>query len=95
MAAPTQSSPLANPARSQAGSSSGNVDARLNRLDAEIQRGFDRFGKSEIFFGVSIKPRKFDFDLVHQSAEAETTPAPVHSKDVSDVDPTFGWAGID
>jgi pimeloyl-ACP methyl ester carboxylesterase len=32
----------------------GNVYVRLNLLDAEIKRGFDRFGKSEIFVGVSI-----------------------------------------
>ena len=71
----------------------GNVYARLNLLEAEIKRGFDRFGKSEIFFGVSIKPRAVDFDLFHQSAEAENTYGPFHSKDLTDAEPAFGWAG--
>jgi pimeloyl-ACP methyl ester carboxylesterase len=71
----------------------GNVYARLNLIDAEIKRGFDRFGKSEIFFGVSIKPRAVDFDLFQQSAEAENTYGPFHTKDLSDADPAFGWAG--
>src|SRR5262245_5363982 len=71
----------------------GNVYARLNLIDAEIKRGFDRFGKSEIFVGVSVKPRAVDFDLFHQSAEAENTYGAFHSKDLSDADPAFGWAG--
>jgi len=71
----------------------GNVYARLNLIDAEIKRGFDRVGKSEIFFGVSIKPRRVDFDLFHQSAEAENTYGPFNTKDLSDADPAFGWAG--
>ena len=41
----------------------GDVYARLNLIDAKIKRGFDRFGKSEVFFGVSIKPRGVDFDI--------------------------------
>lgn len=71
----------------------GNIYARLNLIDARIKRGFDRFGKSEIFLGVSIKPRKVDFDLFHQSAEAENTYGAFHTKDLSDADPGFGWAG--
>jgi hypothetical protein len=71
----------------------GNVYARLNLIDAEIKRGFDRVGKSEIFFGVSIKPRRVDFDLFHQSAEAENTYGPFNMKDLSDADPAFRWAG--
>jgi hypothetical protein len=71
----------------------GNVYTRLNLIDAEVKRGFDRFGKSEIFFGVSIKPRAVDFDLFHQSADAENTYGPFHTKDLSDADPAFGWAG--
>ena len=73
----------------------GNVYARLNLIDAEIKRGFDRFGQSEVFFGVSIKPRAVDFDLFHQSAEAENTYGPFHTKDLSDADLPFGWAGED
>lgn len=71
----------------------GNVYTRLNLIEADIKRGFDRFGQSEIFFGVSIKPRAVDFDLFHQSAEAENTYGPFHTKDLSDADPAFGWAG--
>ncbi len=71
----------------------GNVYARLNLIEAEVKRGFDRFGKSEIFFGLSVKPRNVDFDLFHQSPEAENTYGPFHSKDLGDGDPAFGWAG--
>ena len=67
--------------------------ARLGLIDAEIKRGFDRFGQSEVFFGVSIKPRGVDFDLFHQSAEAENTYGPFHTKDLSDAELGFGWAG--
>ena len=49
----------------------GNVRARLRLLDANVKRGRDLFGQSEFFLGVSIKPRRVDFDLFHQSAEAE------------------------
>ena len=73
----------------------GNVYARLSLIDAEVKRGFDRFFGSEIFFGVSIKPRAVDFDLFHQSAEAENTYGPFHKTDLSDDDPAFGWAGDD
>jgi hypothetical protein len=73
----------------------GDVYARLNLIDAEIKRGFDRFGKSEVFFGVSIKPRGVDFDLFHQSAEAENTYGAFHTKDLSDNKLGFGWAGKD
>ena len=69
--------------------------ARLSLIDAEVKRGFDRFFGSEIFFGVSIKPRAVDFDLFHQSAEAENTYGPFHEADLSDDDPAFGWAGDD
>jgi hypothetical protein len=73
----------------------GDVYTRLNLIKAEIKRGFDRFGKSEVFFGVSIKPRGVDFDLFHQSAEAENTYGAFHTKDLSDKKPGFGWAGKD
>ena len=71
----------------------GDVYARLGLIDAEIKRGFDRFGQSEVFFGVSIKPRGVDFDLFHQSAEAENCYGPFHTKDLSDAELGFGWAG--
>ncbi|HEY9725466.1 MAG TPA: hypothetical protein V6D50_03370, partial [Chroococcales cyanobacterium] len=35
----------------------GNVRSRLRLVNAKITRGQDWFGKSEFFFGVSIKPR--------------------------------------
>jgi hypothetical protein len=73
----------------------GDVYARLRLIKADVKRGFDRIGKNEIFFGVSIKPRGVDFDLFHQSAEAENTYGPFRQKDLSDADPAFDWAGDD
>jgi pimeloyl-ACP methyl ester carboxylesterase len=77
----------------------------------EILRGKDWFGRSEFFFGVSIKPRYVDFDLFHQSLEAENCYGPFHESDLSDGPPdlagelrkpladagdrTTGWAGPD
>jgi hypothetical protein len=73
----------------------GNVRARLRLLDASIIRGRDFFGKSEFFFGVSIKPRRVDFDLFHQSPEAENCYGPFGTEDLSDGPDklSFGWAG--
>jgi hypothetical protein len=71
----------------------GNIKVRLHLLDAKITRGGDWFGKSEFFFGVSIKPRKVDFDLFHQSTEAENCYGPFSEADLSDPEPAFGWAG--
>ena len=71
----------------------GNVRARLRLLDAKITRGMDWIGKSEFFFGVTIKPRYLDFELFHQSAEAENCYGPFKDEDLSDEKPTFGWAG--
>ena len=71
----------------------GNVRARLKLVNARITRGRDFFGKSEFFFGVSIKPRRVDFDLFHQSPEAENCYGPFNTEDLSDPDPSFGWAG--
>ena len=73
----------------------GDVHVRLNLVSAEVKRGFDLIGKSELFFGVSIKPRGVDFDLFHQSAEAENCYGPFASPDFSDKDVAFGWAGAD
>lgn len=77
----------------------GDVRARVNLIDAQVTRGLDRFGKSEIFFGMSVKPRRVDFDLFHQSAEAENCYGPFRMPDLSDdLDDTrggFGWAGPD
>ncbi len=70
----------------------GNIRARLRLLKAKITRGKDWFGKSEFYLGVSIKPRKVDFELFHQSAEAENCYGPFHKDDLTDEDPTFAWA---
>ena len=83
----------------------------LGLMDAEITRGGDWFGRSEFYFGVSIKPRYVDFELFHQSAEAENCYGPfadVHLLDqLPDLateldkplaeygDRTTGWAGPD
>ncbi|MFB9732352.1 esterase/lipase family protein [Ornithinimicrobium kibberense] len=79
--------------------------------EAEITRGGDWFGNSEFYFGVSIKPRYVDFELFHQSAEAENCYGPFSRADLSDPlpelaeelrkplaepgDRTTGWAGPD
>ena len=76
----------------------GDAYARINLLSAEVKRGFDWIGKSEIFFGVSIKPRRVDFDLFHQSAEAENCYGPFRTGDLTDdlsAKEGFGWAGPD
>ena len=70
----------------------GNVRARLRVISANVKRGGDWIGKSEFFFGVSIKPRHVDFDLFHQSPEAENCYGPFHATDLSDAEATFGWA---
>jgi hypothetical protein len=73
----------------------GNLYLRLNLIEAKVMRGKDLFGKSEFYFGVSIKPRKVDFDLFHQSAEAENCYGPFSSEDFSDQGVAFNWADGD
>ncbi|MDX3638383.1 hypothetical protein [Streptomyces sp. MB09-02B] len=80
------------------------------RLDsAEVTRGRDLFGRSEFYFGVSVKPRFVDFELCHQSSEAENYYGPFRKDDLTDElpdlveelskplaapgDATTGWAG--
>ena len=70
----------------------GNVLARLRVVNAKIQRGGDWFGQSEFFFGVSIKPRQVDFELFHQSTEAENCYGPFRKDDFTDSDVSFNWA---
>jgi hypothetical protein len=60
----------------------GDTRVRLLLVGAEVTRGLDRFGKSEIFLGVSIKPRRVDFDLFHQSAEAENCYGPFRERNL-------------
>ncbi|WP_130014247.1 esterase/lipase family protein [Serinicoccus sediminis] len=78
---------------------------------ARITRGKDWFGSSEFYFGVSIKPRYVDFELFHQSPEAENCYGPFRRDDLGDDlpdlaselrkplshqgDETTGWAGPD
>ena len=72
--------------------------ARVNLTTAKVTRGLDRFGRSEVFFGMSVKPRRVDFDLFHQSAEAENCYGPFRNADLSDElneKGLFGWAGPD
>jgi len=65
----------------------GNLRVRLRMIDGRVTRGKDFFGKSEFFFGVSIKPRRVDFDLFHQSVEAENCYGPFTATDeAGDVD---------
>lgn len=62
----------------------GNVKVHLRLLDGKITRGKDFFGKSEFFLGVSIKPRGVDFELFHQSREAENCYGPFSETDPID-----------
>jgi hypothetical protein len=71
----------------------GDRKARLRLVDAEVTRGLDLFGRSEVFLGVSIKPRGVDFDLFHQTAEAENCYGPFRSRRLDDDDVAFSWAG--
>lgn len=71
----------------------GDTRVRLRQVSAQIKRGFDLFGKSEFFFGVSVKPRGVDFELFHQSKDAENCYGPFRTPDFSD-DPgklSFPW----
>jgi hypothetical protein len=78
----------------------GDLRVRLRMIDGKVTRGKDFFGKSEFFFGVCIKPRRVDFDLFHQSVEAENCYGPFSATDKDgDVDFSesqdklaFGWA---
>ena len=70
----------------------GNVRARLRLLTAKVKRGGDYFGKSEYFFGVSVKPRRVDFELFHQSPEAENCYGPFSTDDFTDSPVDFDWA---
>ena len=70
----------------------GNVRARLCLVTAKIERGGDWFGKSEYFFGVAVKPRQVDFELFHQSPEAENCYGPFSKEDLTDSRIDFDWA---
>jgi hypothetical protein len=70
----------------------GNVRARLRLIAAKVERGGDWFGKSEFFFGVAIKPRQVDFELFHQSPEAENCYGPFSKPDLTDSPVAVDWA---
>lgn len=72
----------------------GDVRSRLRQVQAQVKRGFDLFGKSEFFLGVSVKPRGVDFELFHQSKEAENCYGPFRSPDFSEdsSELSFPWA---
>lgn len=79
----------------------GDIRVRLRMARGKVLRGKDRFGKSEFFLGVGVKPRGVDFELFHQSAEAENCYGPFRTVDFSDPDERdargepklFWWAG--
>lgn len=73
----------------------GDVRARLRLVEATIKsnKGADFRGQSEYFMGVSVKPRGVDFELFHQSREAENCYGPFKSKNFSDSPILFDWAG--
>jgi triacylglycerol esterase/lipase EstA (alpha/beta hydrolase family) len=73
----------------------GDIHAGLRLVDAEITRGGDFLGKSEFFIGVSLKPRGVDFDLFHQSREAENCYGPFTSHRLDDAEVAFDWLGPD
>lgn len=64
----------------------GNLRTRLRFLRGEVKRGKDLFGKSEFFLGVCIKPRGVDFELFHQSKEAENCYGPFSKTNPEDRD---------
>ncbi len=73
----------------------GNTWVKLKLLKGHVSRGKDLFGDSEFFLGVTIKPRGVDFELFHQSPEAENCYGPFKTVDFSDERPAFSWAGED
>ncbi|MBD2740617.1 hypothetical protein [Coleofasciculus sp. FACHB-1120] len=70
----------------------GNVRSRLRLVKGKVTRGKDFFGKSEFFLGVSIKPRGVDFELFHQSKDAENCYGPFSQVDPLDKNVNFSEA---
>lgn len=62
----------------------GDVQVRLLFLEGKATLGMDVLAKSEFFIGVSIKPRGVDFELFHQSKEAENCYGPFRKNDPGD-----------
>jgi hypothetical protein len=70
----------------------GNIRVKLRLISGKVTRGMDFFGKSEFFFGLSVKPRRVDFELFHQSPEAENSYGPFFKEDLSDEAEIVDWA---
>jgi pimeloyl-ACP methyl ester carboxylesterase len=62
----------------------GTHRVRLWLDEAEVLRGADLFSHSEFYVGVSIKPWRVDFELFHQSAEAENCYGPFRRTGLDD-----------
>lgn len=76
----------------------GDVKVTLTLLDAQIKHdvGKDPLGGSEYFLGVSVKARDIDFDLFHQSRDAENCYGPFRSPRLDDeIDPARGFPPLD
>lgn len=75
----------------------GDVKVRLRLVEAQIKHdvGRDRLFGSEYFLGVSVKARDVDFELFHQSRDAENCYGPFRSPRFDDEKVTFaplpGW----
>jgi hypothetical protein len=67
----------------------GDVHVRLRMVRGRVKHGKDPIGGSEFFFGVSIKARDVDFELFHQSREAENCYGPYRSDRLDDAKVAF------
>jgi pimeloyl-ACP methyl ester carboxylesterase len=64
----------------------GTHHVKLCLDEAKIKQGTEFIGESDFYFGVRIKPRFTDFELFHQSAEAENCYGPFRNPDLTDLD---------
>lgn len=69
----------------------GNTRMRVFLDSAEVKQKSDMFGRDEVYLGLSIKARRLDFELFHQSAAAENCYGPFSKPDL--LDSTVVWAG--
>ncbi|MCP5501042.1 MAG: alpha/beta hydrolase [Leptospiraceae bacterium] len=63
----------------------GNYRISIKYLGGMIKKSSDFFGQSEYFFGLNVKPRGVDFELFHQSKEAENCYGPFLDEHLSRV----------
>jgi hypothetical protein len=74
----------------------GDYRVRLRFVKGHVKRGRDFLGKSEFFFGICIKPRGVDFELFHQSPEAENCYGPFRRNNFTDrTRPHLDWLDDD